>query len=238
VSHNSRESIVKLKDKIEERRFLLLLIALVALVLGYPVVHEEGSARLAYMILSTLVFVAAIRIVIEIRGRMIGALIFGVPTLLALWMGYAIPGANRIEVVAAFHICSAAFHLLMIATIVRAIHMQSEVTADGIYGAFCAYLLIGIAFGQLYCLADLLRPGSFRPDFAEGVTPQERHYALTYYSFITLTTVGYGDIVPVRGAVRSLAMAEALLGQFFIAGFIAELIGKRVAQILVERPPE
>jgi hypothetical protein len=53
---------------------------------------------------------------------------------------------------------------------------------------------------------------------------------LTYFSFITLTTLGYGDITPGSGAARGLAMVEAIMGQFYIAVLVAELVGRRVSQ--------
>jgi hypothetical protein len=86
---------------------------------------------------------------------------------------------------------------------------------------------------------EIARPGSFRVDaeFADQLQLEHhRHFFLTYYSFITLTTVGYGDVVPIKAASRGMAIVEAILGQFYIAVLIAELIGKRVAQALTRAP--
>jgi hypothetical protein len=62
------------------------------------------------------------------------------------------------------------------------------------------------------------------------------HFQLTYFSFVTLTTVGYGDITPAREGPRGLAVVEAMVGQFYVAVLLGELIGKRVSHALEDRP--
>jgi hypothetical protein len=101
-----------------------------------------------------------------------------------------------------------------------------------VLGAFCGYLLLGVLFGHLYCIMEYSTPGSFE---GRGLVPQllpaggRLHYILTYFSMITLTTLGYGDIVPATDAARGLSAVEAITGQFYIAVLIAELIGRRFA---------
>jgi hypothetical protein len=78
------------------------------------------------------------------------------------------------------------------------------------------YLLLGLAFGHLYCLLEAVAPGSFRlrEDLAAPVhDPGRRQFLLTYFSLVTLTTVGYGDITPGSDPARGLAAVEAVLGQ-------------------------
>jgi hypothetical protein len=65
-----------------------------------------------------------------------------------------------------------------------------------------------------------------------------QHFVLTYFSFTTLTSLGYGDITPSSDAARSLAVLESLFGQFFIAILIGELIGKRVSQVIADQQTE
>src|SRR5262249_15823647 len=115
------------------------------------------------------------------------------------------------------------------------------VKIDSVNGAFCGYLLIAVAFGHLYCALESLLPGSFRgpSDFAalmeDGV---ERRYQLTYFSAVTLPTLGYADVTPLKGPARGIAVVEAVLGQFYIAVLVAELVGKHVAQALKGPPTE
>src|SRR5204863_7015600 len=101
-------------------------------------------------------------------------------------------------------------------------------SADSIYGAFCGYLLVGLIFGHLYRCLEALSPGSFHgnADFMAHVQDERyTHFLLVYFSFVTLTTVGYGDITPASEATRGLAVVEAVIGQFYLAVLIGELIG-------------
>jgi hypothetical protein len=96
---------------------------------------------------------------------------------------------------------------------------RGRVTVHRIQGAVAAYLLFGLAWARAYELVHQLLPGAFR--FPDASDPQ---LMLLYYSFVTLTTVGYGDVTPVLPAARSLAVAEALVGQLFPAILIARLV--------------
>jgi Ion channel len=93
-----------------------------------------------------------------------------------------------------------------------------------VLGAVAAYLLIGLMWSYAYSLADLMVPGSIHPTMSsqESTAPMGRY---VYFSFTTLTTVGYGDIVPVHPVARTLAVAEALIGQLYPAVLIAGLLG-------------
>jgi hypothetical protein len=101
---------------------------------------------------------------------------------------------------------------------------KGEVTAYRVQGAIAAYLLLGMAWAAAFEVVFLMRPDAFRfPDAdADKIT-------LLYYSFVTLTTTGYGDITPVLPVARSLAVAEALVGQIFPAVLIARLVGMEIA---------
>ena len=98
-------------------------------------------------------------------------------------------------------------------------------------------MLIRLIFGHVFCLVELLAPGSFRGGEAVADSFQNedaRRSLLNYLSFVTLTTVGFGDVSPATSATRWLAVVEAILGQFYIAILVAELVGKRVGQALSE----
>jgi hypothetical protein len=93
-----------------------------------------------------------------------------------------------------------------------------------VLGAIAAYLLIGLVWSYAYFLADLLVPGSIHPTSSgqEVMSPMARY---VYFSFTTLTTLGYGDIIPVHPLARTLAICEALIGQLYPAVLIAGLLG-------------
>lgn len=100
-----------------------------------------------------------------------------------------------------------------------------DVSNDTIRGAFCAYLLMGLAWASAYQLVALLQPGAI--NIGTG-TESALVQNYTYYSFVVLTTLGFGDITPVSGLARGLTWIEAVAGQLFIATVIARLIGMRM----------
>jgi voltage-gated potassium channel len=117
--------------------------------------------------------------------------------------------------------------LVVVASVVVARVMRAgTVTFDTVAGAACAYMLLGLIWGDLYLLVELARPGSFEIPLAFVSGPnRDLRAALTYFSFITLTTVGYGVIHPQDPAAGGLCAAEALIGQLYLAIMIARMVG-------------
>jgi len=113
---------------------------------------------------------------------------------------------------------------------------KSPVTADRICGAVCVYLLIGIAFADLDTLTVTLAPNSFKFSLPSDENRQglmmDNASTMTYFSFSTLTTAGYGDVAPVTKFSRSLAWIEAAAGQLFLSILIARLVGLYMAEEL------
>jgi hypothetical protein len=117
----------------------------------------------------------------------------------------------------------ALFATLMLVQVFR----SGPVTSYRIQGAIAVYLLLGLIFMLGYDLVYQTLPGSFR--FAHGGDEATHHmHDLAYYSFVTLTTIGYGDIVPAHPVARSLAMAEGLVGQLYPAILIARLVSMQI----------
>ena len=228
-----------MRDWITRRRFLWLLTALLGLLVLVPADRADAAGRVVTVGLITAVYLAGFGVVLaEPRHRLAG-LLFGLPALAGAWSGAANPAAPHDAVVVARHAAAVLFLVFVTYVVLRSVFRPRAVTVDDVAGALCGYLLIGAAFGHAFCLAEELAPGSFHGDdvFAAGPRDAGRVYLLlTYFSFVTLTTVGYGDITPASGLTRGLTTVEAVVGQFYLAVLIGDLIGKRVAQTLAERP--
>jgi hypothetical protein len=216
--------------RLEERKFLALLLALTLLLVLSPVLHGTFGGRLVFDLFLTVVFIASFQVVFTSRPLRLPALLLGVPIVIGAWTGYVLPDAPRFPLAVGLHLFGFLFLVLTTVTILWSVYEDESVSAESVLGALCGYLLIGLAFGHLYCLVVEIHPGAFRG--REDVEAQLRdevaqHFLLTYYSFSTLTTLGYGDITPASNTTRGLAMVEAIVGQFYIAVLIAELVGKR-----------
>jgi hypothetical protein len=105
--------------------------------------------------------------------------------------------------------------------ILRQVLASGPVDADKLYAAVSAYLLIGLTFATMYEALSFWKPNAF------GVAARhaEEVEALVYFSLVTLSTVGYGDIVPAIPEARVLAVCEAILGQLYLAVLMARLVG-------------
>ena len=104
-----------------------------------------------------------------------------------------------------------------------------HVTADTIFGGVCVYLLIGAAWIHVYALVEFVHPGSFavggEPLAAVEIPGAQQARGFLYFSFVTLTTLGYGDITPVTDRAQAMAILEAIAGPVFLAVFIGRLVG-------------
>jgi hypothetical protein len=122
---------------------------------------------------------------------------------------------------------------VLVALILRQVFRAGPITPQRVQGAVAVYLLLGLFWAASYEMVELVWPGSFSFSHQEGraVLPQ-----LAYFSFTTLTTLGFGDIVPLNPVARSLAMLEALVGQLFPVLLIARLVTMEIDYQQKTRP--
>lgn len=113
----------------------------------------------------------------------------------------------------------------------RSLFNEKKVTSDSIKGGICIYLLLGVLWGIIYRILEFCDPAAFAPK-GEAVRN------LFYFSYVTLTTVGYGDIVPASYLAQTLAFMEAVTGQIFLAVFIARLMGLHIAHVVSHNDPK
>ena len=106
-----------------------------------------------------------------------------------------------------------------VAAISRQVLSQPLPDTTSIAASACAYLLIGYSFASLYILIDRIASGSFLAS-GEALTPE----SAIYFSFVTLTTLGFGDLTPAASSGRTLVTLEAMAGQFYIAIAVARLV--------------
>lgn len=115
--------------------------------------------------------------------------------------------------------------LILTGLVLEHVFREGPITADRVRGAVTAYLLLGLAWTFGYILVEHFSPGSIQ---ASGTAPTNNaHFA--YFSFATLTTLGYGDTVPVHPVARALAIAEALVGQLYPPILIGRLVSLQIS---------
>ncbi len=106
-----------------------------------------------------------------------------------------------------------------------------RISADSVFGGLCVYVLLGVFWFLCFSTLHLMSPGTF--DFgAHGADPDMAvaQPLLYYYSFVTLMTIGYGDVVPMSHMAQTLAILEGLMGQFYLVFFMASLVGRYITR--------
>jgi len=216
-----------------ERRFGVLLVILVVLLAGPSVLLGFGLSAAWFDGLMALLLIAAIVSLCFERHQRLFALLLGIPTVLHSLGGHALPGEASAPVLLAGHLCEVLFLFGASVLIVKSLFSARTLTFDSILGAVCGYLFLGLAWAVLYALIEGFRPGSFAisPKLVTGgEVARPLPDVLTYYSFVTLTTVGYGDISPVSPAARTRSWMEAITGQFYLAVIVAGLVSVLAAR--------
>jgi hypothetical protein len=223
-----------------QHRFLVLLASLVLMFLldaVVPVEARRGTLAVLYTLILGLTVVATFP---PGWGRRVGVTLAAI-TLIGHWLTFVFSDLPMLVANMADLFGGALFLFYALGMILATVLAARSITIDTISGAVCGYLLLGLGCGWLYALFETLAPGSFfsaRADFISWLREDHlRRALLTYYSFVTLSTAGYGDITPLSQLARTLSWAEAVAGQFYMAILVAGLVGIRISQVAGSRQP-
>lgn len=199
---------------------------LVLLIVAAPVATGDGSA-LAVEALFNLVLVAGAYSVVWRRGRIHGwgFLILTGVTLCFRWTALFSELGTAETVSAAMTVVWLVF---VVAAVVQELFQRKSVTTNTIFAAIVAYLLMGVAFAYAFELLELFQPGSFS-GLGDTGDARDLGNSLMYFSFVSLTTMGYGDILAVSGLARPLAVLEGVFGTLFLTITIARLVGQHLS---------
>jgi voltage-gated potassium channel len=232
-------------------RFGLLFWLLVATI-AVPVVVPDGPViRTAMAAFLFVVMLTGLKAIAHNRRELIVGLVLAAPAVILNWVGLWLSDFT-IYVISDF--LYLAFFLYLAVLLLLWTLSRHEVDVETIYASVSVYLLMALVWGIAYYTIVLKNPGSFNfPDGDELGVIQERRAALAavgdtepspewteiansaqgtmmYYSFVTLTTLGYGDMYPLSDATRIMAMLEATLGQLYLVILVARLVGLYTAQ--------
>ena len=198
-----------------------LLLALVLLFVVTPFVDDLPNGDLIEGVLVTLVMVSAVPALGGRRRTHLIALVLVVPALAAKWINHLRPGLLPpvVPIIATiFFFGFVVAHLLRF--IVRSPRVDTNVVCAGIAG----FLLLGWLWTPAYLLVARLNPAAFTLPAGAGTSAIFSTFDAFYFSFITLCTIGYGDIAPVSKVARTLAAAEGITGLFYMAVLISRLV--------------
>ncbi len=228
-----------MKARIFQHRFVFLLITLIVLMISGPILHEmmpgprSIPTRVVFTLVVVMLLLSAVLAVSEHSRTMRIAWAIALPT--CLLKGLELLFVSDAIVIAS-HVMSGLFLLFTAGVILKFLFVAEQVTFDMICASLCVYLLLGVSWAIAYSLVEIIHPDSFHFVLGEpgGDTAMrfdgERAFLAIYYSVVTMTTLGYGDIVPRSSLAKTLAASEALTGQLYLAVLVARLVGLHIAQ--------
>ena len=215
---------VPLIEALLRDRFLFLLISLLSLILLAPLLGEYVNLNTLSDIIITAIFLSAIYAISQKERYLLISFLLLLPVLAAIWLSHFV---NTPFLRLVGNCCGILFFAFTIIIILSAIFRENEVTLDVIYGAIAVYLLMALMWAFIYEVIDTLKPNAFSVT-GEALEVSRHHFF--YYSFVTITTVGYGDITPVSLVARSFSILEMLIGQIYLVVLIARLVGIHISQ--------
>ena len=222
MAPNKESTDVRLRAVSGSGRCTFLLASLIGLILLYPIGADSWLGEIVFIITSAIVYVAGVYVIAPERHTL--AVIAGIALVAsALEMTSIFLGEEMLFNLSI--VFSTALYLLIIRHVLLYIFAHGPITADKIHGATAVFITLGFMWTGFYVLIENLQPGSFSFASERSLGDPWRFYDLLYFSFTTVTTVGYGDIAPVSHYARMLSILEQIVGVFFVAVLIARLAG-------------
>ncbi len=224
-----------LNSRWHNRRFLFLSVALIILLLAYPFWQRTALGVASFDLVFWGVMLTSIYTISSKHWSFYVGIVLAAP---ALATDIAIYFNQNADLVFISCLLDLLFLLFITSVIIAHVVRQECVNLDKILGAISAYLLLGLVWALIYGALELAHPGSFQMVSDSmgvlGSGTQIPHWGdldnFIYYSLVTLSTLGYGDIIAVTRAARSLSALEAIVGQLYLAILLARLIGLQIIQ--------
>jgi Ion channel len=212
---------------------LSLLIALLVLLLLYPFFAGSVMARSVWELCLAAILLLGIYAISRVTRHVVIAAVLGIVVLGTGWSGYVLD--NEMLLLVSYGL-AAIFFAFTACLLLADVLGKGAVTAHKIYAALCVYLIIGLTWGFMFLTLEGVQPGSFLHGQGQQTRIDKDPAALVYFSFITLSTVGYGDITPLSPPARSFAFMEAIIGQIYLAVLVARLVGLHIAHSMAADP--
>jgi len=209
--------------RLGRRRFsaVQLLIALALFFICAPFVEEIEGGHLILSFLFSLVLLAAILAVADRKRVLVIAIALAIPAIAGRWINHFRPDLVHPAV---FLVAGLILIAFVVGNLLRFVLRAPSVTTEVLCASISAYLMLGLMWTMAYWLVDQLTPGGAFSFNTNAGTHSMNGFTGFYFSFVTLSTVGYGDITPVSKIARWLAAMEAMTGLLYVAVLIARLV--------------
>ena len=213
LNFEHRKTLYGLKE-----RFLTLLFLIMGLLVLTPIFKGLLAFQIFLDIFLSVIFIVMAYTISHKKSHIFIHTLFASFMIGFLWSQYFIPNPLYIAIGKLFAFL---FSLMVIANILSFILRSRQITSEVIYAAIVAYLLMALMWAFMYEFLELTEPASFNVSL--DIT-QRYEFVFLYYSFVTITTLGYGDVTPVTDIARSISIIEAVVGQLYLVVILAWLV--------------
>ena len=207
------------------RKFTILLVALLGLMLLHGAVESLGVGQIVAELLTLAVNVAGIYAVCRSRRQYLIGTSLAALSVAATLTNVATGMSVSVWIALDFATLAALMAYLG-ALILFEIFSGGRITQDSILGSICTYLLLAIFWSSVYGALQTFVPNAYA---VGGQATTLAEHELVYFSFVTLSTLGYGDVTPIAAIAQDLAVMEAVSGQFYLATLVAVLVSLGMA---------
>src|SRR2546429_932530 len=223
--------------RLKFRRFpaVQLLIALALFFIWAPFVEEIEGGELIVSGLFSLVLLAGVVAVADRKRVLVIAIVLAIPAIAGRWINHFRPDLIPPAV---FLVAGLILIAFVVGNLLRFVLRAPSVNTEVLCASISAYLMLGLMWTMAYWLVDQLTPGGAFSFNTNTGTRSMNGFNAFYFSFVTLSTVGYGDITPVSRIARWLAAMEAMTGLLYVAVLIARLVSLYSAPGPTEHPEE
>lgn len=215
-----------LSEKTLLRNNFLLFLSIFFLVFLRPLVNSVENSSLIFNALLSLIILSGISSLDFNKQKLIRLSYAGVAALALIWLDFF---TGSLEIKLINFISLILFFIYITYSMIHHLAMQKDVSATLLLNAVNSYLLIGIAFSMLFMMSDVIYRFIYNAKnatLAFGYTQTPTVFDYVYFTFITMTTVGYGEVTPAVPLTKSLTMLTALTGQLYLTILVAMLVGK------------
>ncbi len=207
-----------------KHRFLILLCTLLFFVIATPFVDALIKLHALVDIFMTIVFIVAMYSIVGRKKHLVISALLGLPMVTSIWLGYFSKSATILVIGELFGVMFIGFAVF---ELIRFILASEEVTREVLFAAIIIYLLVALMWSFAYIVLETIVPGSFNIPVPRT---EEKQFVFLYYSFVTITTLGYGDITPVTHQAGALTILEAIVGQIYLVVLVSFLVGMFVSR--------
>lgn len=220
----AKRSVAPVFNRFNDHRYLFLLVSILCYLALFPLFKQHFALGIIIDGAITLLLISGVYASGSMKGVSLTGILLALPMLAATWIDDFVTVPWLVPV---GRVSGIIFFTFIIIRTLLFIFRTKRVTGNVLCGSIVVYLLIAVMWAFMYGIIEHSVPGSFS---ISRQADSRSFFMFIYYSFVTITTLGYGDVSPLTDTARAFAVLEAAIGQIYLVVLVARLVGIHIAQ--------